>query len=80
MSGIIDQISIARHKYKQANNGREPMEIVIDLHVAELLRFAANKSMAKGDKLEKPEQLFGGRIFGMAIKRWPRKEKGFAVR
>jgi len=80
MSGIIEQINIARHKYQQANNGRAPIEIVMDLDAAEKLRFAVNRMMAKGDKLEKPEQLFGGRFFGMTIKRWPRKEKGFAVR
>ena len=76
---ILDQIQTARHRYME-ENGKSPVEIVMDEHTADLLRIACNKSMAKGQRLEKPEQMFGGLIFGMTIKRWPRNEKGFAVR
>jgi hypothetical protein len=79
MSGILDQINTARARYAQ-ENGRAPVEIVMDLATADNLRFVVNKAMTKGEKLTKAEQLFGGRLFGMTINRWPRNEKGFAVR
>ena len=81
MSDIITSISTARYKYSAENNGRAPLEIVMDLHTADLLRIAVNKMLPKrGDRIDKAEKVFGGRIFGLEIKRWPRNEKGFAVR
>ena len=76
---IIADIDKARHVYAQENR-RNPVEIVMDVDTADRLRIETNRMLAKGDRMDKAEKMFGGRIFGMLVKRWPRNEKGFAVR
>ena len=78
---ITEDISTAIHRYRQNNLGNSPTTVAMDIDTADRLRIALNGQIVKkSDKIKKAEQLFGGRIFGLLIERWPGNEKGFAVR